>query len=74
MSAHILNIYIDKTNGARMIRLSPHDSGTVNVSRTVRTVHSVEGIAPQMCGNAFGAFEYRMNIVRATNGAQVELK
>jgi diaminopimelate epimerase len=38
-----------------------------------RTVHSVEGITPEMCGNAFRAFEYWMNIMRATKGAQVEV-
>jgi hypothetical protein len=39
-----------------------------------RIVHSVEGITPQIWGNAFRAFEYRMDIVKATKGAQAEVQ
>ncbi|KDR09694.1 hypothetical protein L798_15624 [Zootermopsis nevadensis] len=39
-----------------------------------RVVHSVEGITPQTCGNTFRASEYRMDIVRVPEGAQVEVQ
>jgi diaminopimelate epimerase len=34
---------------------------------------SVEGITLQMCGNAFRAFEHLADVVRTTEGTQVEV-
>jgi hypothetical protein len=39
-----------------------------------RIVHRVDGISPRMCGSAFMAVEYRMGIVQATKGAQLEVQ
>jgi hypothetical protein len=37
-------------------------------------VYSVQRITLQMCGNAFRASEYRIDVVRATKGTQVEVR
>lgn len=39
-----------------------------------RIILSVEGIKPQMYGNAFWASEYRTDTMKATTGAQVEVQ
>jgi hypothetical protein len=45
MSAHILNIFIEKINRARKIRFLPHDSGTVRVLRTILVLSSAHDCA-----------------------------
>jgi hypothetical protein len=45
MSAHILNIFIETINRPRRVRLSPHDSGTVNVLRTILVLSSAHDCA-----------------------------
>jgi hypothetical protein len=37
-------------------------------------VNSVEAITPQLCSNGFREFEYQMDMVPATKGAQVEVQ
>jgi hypothetical protein len=43
MSAHILNIFIEKISRGRSVRFSPHGSGTAEVLRTV-LVHINEAL------------------------------
>jgi hypothetical protein len=45
MFAHILNIFIEKINGARRVWFSPHDSRTVKVIRSVLILSSTHECA-----------------------------
>jgi hypothetical protein len=45
MSAHILNIFVEKINRARRDRFSPRDSGTVKVLRTILVLSSTHDCA-----------------------------
>jgi hypothetical protein len=45
MSVRILNIIIEKTNRTTTVRVSPHDSRTVEVLRTIFVVTSVHDCA-----------------------------
>jgi hypothetical protein len=46
MSAHILNIFIEKRNRARGVRVSPHKSRTVKVLRTILVLSSAHASVP----------------------------
>jgi hypothetical protein len=45
MSAHILNTFIEKHNGARGVRFSPHVSGTVKVLHKILVLSSAHDCA-----------------------------
>jgi hypothetical protein len=47
MSAHILNIFIEKTNTARRLQFSPHDSGTVRVLCIVACLLRARNVEPE---------------------------
>jgi hypothetical protein len=72
MSAHIVNTFTEKMNRRRKLRLSSDGTGTLRVLRAINIANSAGNIATEMCGKALKAFEYRTNIMRATEGAEVE--
>jgi hypothetical protein len=41
MSAHILNIFIEKINRAKRVQFSLHDNGTVKVLYTILVLYSI---------------------------------
>jgi hypothetical protein len=51
MSAHILNIFIEKINKARRIWFSPYDTGTVKVLRTILVLSSAHDCTHAILGH-----------------------
>jgi hypothetical protein len=67
MNEHILSIFIEKINRVRRVRFSPYDSGSVKILRTILILWLYACVS-------FRAFNYRMDIVRATKGTQVQVQ